>query len=295
MLKTWFIALRPWSFTASIIPVSLGAALAWNQGCFHPFLFILTLIGGISIHAGTNLINTYGDFISGVDTIDSAPTCPQLVKNILKPRQVKGVGIGFFVFAFVTGMYLVALRGWPILILGLIGIFGGYNYTAGLAYKYKGLGSISVFFLMGPMMVWGSYYVQTGIHDWLAIWIALPVGFLVSCILHANDLRDIEYDKEAGIKTLAIFLGEDPSIPLYYALNTSAFVSLVLLVLAAYLPLLALLPLLLVPQGWQIMQNAKEAGRGNREKLSLLEAGSARFHFKFGLLFVTALLINLAF
>ena len=123
----------------------------------------------------------------------------------------------------------------------------------------------------------------------------MPVGFLVSCILHANDLRDIEYDKEAGIKTLAIFLGKDPSIPLYYALNTSAFVSLVLLVLAAYLPLLALLPLLLVPQGWQIMQNAKEAGRGSREKLSLLEAGSARFHFKFGLLFVTALLINLAF
>lgn len=292
-IKTWFIALRPWSFTAAAVPVALGSVLAWNEGYFHPLLFLLVLIGGIAMQAGTNLINTYGDYISGVDTEESAKTCPQLVKKILEPEQMKRAGILCFAFVALLGLYFVYLRGWPILLLGILGIIGGYGYTAGVAYKYKGLGTIMVFFLMGPMMVWGAYYMQTGIHSWTAVWVSIPVGLLVSGILHANDLRDMEHDQRAGIKTLALFLGKKIGVPFYYALNTGAYVTLIILIITGQLPWLALLPLLLLPQFWQILKNTREAARGNKEKLQFLEASAAQFHFKFGSLFVAGLLINL--
>lgn len=294
VLKTWFLALRPWSFTAAAVPVALGTALAWNEGYFHPWLFFLALIGGIAMQAGTNLINTYGDYMSGVDTVESNKTSPQLVLHLIEPEQMKRVGIAFFVFVFLIGMYLVYLRGWPLLFVGILGIIGGYGYTAGISYKYKGLGTILVFFLMGPMMVWGAYFVQTGVHSWLAVWVSLPVGFLVSGILHANDLRDLEHDHKAGIKTLALILGRELSIPVYYALNIGAYVALLLLIIYKVLPLMAMLPLLLLPQVWQIIMNTREAAQGNLEKLNVLEAGAAQFHFKFGLLFVAGMLINLA-
>lgn len=292
-LKTWFYALRPWSFTAAAVPVVLGSALAWNEGFYHPFLFLLTLIGGIAMQAGTNLINTYGDYISGVDTVESAKTCPQLVKGILKPEEMKRAGILCFAFVALLGLYLVYARGWPILLLGILGIIGGYGYTAGIAYKYKGLGTILVFFLMGPMMVWGAYFVQTGIHSWTALWVSIPVGFLVSGIMHANDLRDMEHDKNAGIQTFALILGKKSSVNFYHFLNIGAYVILIILIITGQLPWLAFLPLLVFPQFWQILKDTSEAARGNLEKLQFLEASAAQFHFKFGTLFVAGLLINL--
>lgn len=293
MLKKWFIALRPWSFTASIIPISLGAALAWNQGYFHPFLFLLTLIGGVSMHAGTNLINTYGDFMSGVDTVESARTCPQLVDKILEPKQMQFVGIGFFIFTAIIGIYLVKVRGFILLLVGILGIVAGYGYTDGIAYKYKGLGVIAVFFLMGPLMVWGAYFVQTGIHSWLPVWVSLPLGFLVSAIMHSNDLRDIESDRNAGIKTLAILLGKDLSVYFYCFLNIAPNLILLILVISKLLPTIALLPLLAVAQMLKIISNARKAGQGDLKKMTGLEAGAAQIHFKFGSLLVLAMLINL--
>ncbi|MBZ4652934.1 MAG: 1,4-dihydroxy-2-naphthoate octaprenyltransferase [Peptococcaceae bacterium] len=293
MLKTWFISLRPWSFTAAIVPVTLGAFLALNEGFFNVTLFGLSLFASIAIQAGTNLINSYGDFISGVDTEESATTVPFLVKGILKPKQMLGAGILFFALAGTIGLYLVNLRGWPLLLLGILGTIGGYTYTAGpVPYKYKGLGSFLVFFLMGPMMVWGAYFVQTGNHSWTAVWSSLPVAFLVSGILHANDLRDLEFDGKAGIKTLALMLGRRISFSLYYALNIAAFLSLFVLISFGQLPVMSILPLLLLPRVRVIFKDTRESWKGNKEKLTLLEATAAQFHFQFGFLLVTGLLAN---
>ena len=88
MLKAWFIAMRPWSFTAAFVPVALGTALAWNQGFFQPELFLLTALGAISVQAGTNFINTYGDYCSGVDSVASAHYCAQLVSGALRPATM---------------------------------------------------------------------------------------------------------------------------------------------------------------------------------------------------------------
>ena len=90
-MQNWWGVFRPWSYTATFIPVSLGAALAWNEGTFNLWLFLLTLAGGICVHAGTNLMNTYGDFITGVDTMESASHL-QVVSGLISPEKVKAAG-----------------------------------------------------------------------------------------------------------------------------------------------------------------------------------------------------------
>lgn len=289
MLKIWFLALRPWSFTAAFVPVALGVALAGYQGSFNLGLFLLTLIGGVAMQAGTNLINTYGDYITGVDTIQSAVTCPQLVSGALRPDEMKTAGIACFTFAVAIGLWLTYLCGWPVIIAGLIGLVGGYCYTAGFAYKYKGLGSVMVFFLMGPLMAWPSYFIQTGEFSWLPVWVSLPIGFLVAAILHSNDLRDMAFDREAGIKTLALFLGLRASMTLYYFLYTASFACLIILVALALLPLPAILPLLLIPSAVRMFSQATVAAKGSRDAMLLLEASAAQFHFRFGLLLIAGL------
>ncbi len=292
LVKTWFLAGRPWSLTATFVPVTLGTILAWHQGYFHSFLFLLSLLGGAAIQLGTNYTNTYGDYMSGVDTAESNRTSPQLVLGILKPGHMLLVGLVCFAVAALIGIYLVSLRSWPLLVVGILGILGGYSYTLGIAYKYKGLGTILVFFLMGPMMAWGAYYVQTGISDWLPVWASLPVGFLISGLLHANDFRDIEHDAAAGIVTLGTILGFDLSLPFYYLLNIAAYLSLLALVAFDVLPAIALLPLLVLPKFWQQMRDARAGWAGDGEKLALLEKNHAQLHFQFGLLLVGGLFIN---
>lgn len=293
MVRIWFLALRPWSFTAAAVPVTLGTVVALQQGYFNGLLFILTLIGGILLQAGTNLTNTYGDYISGVDTPESAVTCPQLVNNILKPKQMKIAGIYAFLLAAIIGSYFVYLRGWPILVLGSMGIIFGYTYTLGpRPYKYLGLGSILVFFLMGPLMVIGSYYVQTGFLNWSVLWVSLPIGFLVSSILHANDLRDVNHDFMAGINTLAISLGYNKGFAWHYLLNISAFLSLVILLGIGKIPWSALLPILLIPELIKIIKKTRASWHGDRECLVMLEVSAAKFHMQFGLLFIGGFLLD---
>jgi 1,4-dihydroxy-2-naphthoate octaprenyltransferase len=292
MIKIWFLAMRPWSFTASFVPIALGAALAATEGSFNIYLFILTLVGGVIIHAGTNLINTYGDYIRGVDTIESALTCPQLVTGVLKPRSVKLAGIIAFCVAGVPGILLTWLCGWPVFAIGSIGIIAGYCYTAGIyPYKYKGLGSILVFFLMGPLLVWPSYYIQTGQYSLIPILVSLPVGLLVSAILHSNDIRDIFFDKAAGIKTFALSIGFRKSLILYYALYAGAYIGLITLVAYGVLPNGVLLTLLLVPVIIKMFRCAYEGMKGSDEKIKQLEPRAASFHFKFGILLILGLLI----
>jgi len=293
MIRTWFLATRPWSFTAAAVPIALGAILAWSEGSFSLPLFLLTLVGGIAVQAGTNLINTYGDFITGVDTVDSAKTCSQLVEGIIEPRDMRLAGILTFSFAGIIGLVLTYLCGWPVLAFGLLGIIAGYCYTAGFCpYKYMGLGSILVFFLMGPLMVWPAYYIQTGQLSWLPFWASLPVGFLVAGILHSNDIRDMREDRRAGINTLALFLGVKRSLALYYALYTAAYISLIGLITLAIVPWTAALPIVLVPAIMKLLILANDAVKGSENKLQLLEPVAAKLHLQFGLLLLVGLALH---
>lgn len=292
--QVWFLALRPWSFTASFIPVTLGAVLAGQQGSFNLPLYFLTVAGGVLLHAGTNMVNTHYDFLAGVDTAaNKGRTQPVLVLGWLQPRELLRGGYVAFALAALIGIYLTALRGWPLLALGVIGLIGGYGYTARpLAYKYQGLGVPLVFILMGPLMALGGYVVQAGSWQWLPVLVSLPVGFLVSAILHGNDLRDVDTDRDSSIRTLAHFLGAG-SGSFYIFLLLGAYLTLALLVAWGLLPGTALLALLTIPEGYKLVRMVRAGLAGDQSLLGSVEPLTARLHLLFGVLLIAGIMVNL--
>jgi 1,4-dihydroxy-2-naphthoate octaprenyltransferase len=272
--------------------VTLGTVLAWREGCFNLTYYLLAVTVGILLQVGTNMVNTYYDYLNGVDTVaSSGESNPILVMKWLKPPAVLKGGYLAFVLAALSGLYLVLLRGWPLLLLGLVGILGGYGYTARpLAYKYRGLGVPIVFVLMGPLMVLGGYVVQSGYWQWLPVLVSLPVGFLVAAILHGNDLRDIETDRLAAVKTLSHLLGNKTEY-CYYFLLLGAYLSTVLLVAGNLLPWPALLPMLLLPQGVKLACMVRGGFKGNLALLGPVEPLTANLHLRYGMLFIAGLLL----
>ena len=279
-LREWFVALRPWSFTAAAVPVMFGAGLAALEGSWHPGLFVLTLIGGIALQAATNLHNTYGDFLSGVDTVESAVTCPQLVNGSFHPRAMYRAGWAALGVAGLTGLLLTALCGPLVLLFGLIGAAGGYWYTNGKRpYKYSGLGPFFVFVLMGPLMALPAYFIQTGRLAPAPVLGSLSIACLVAAIMHANDLRDIVHDRAAGIRTLAMNLGRRNGARAFVVMTVGAFVLLGLSLALGHVPLTCLATFLLLPG---LGLKLRQLSRPEYDYMDL-EGWTAKFHFQFGL------------
>ena len=289
-IRKWFIAMRPWSLTASVIPICFGASLAAFSGQWSTPLFILTLLGGMSLHLATNLLNTYGDFKSGVDTLESAVTCPQLVSGTISPSAMYRAGWLCFGAAAIIGLALIALCGWWVLPFGLVGLIGGYAYTCGeKPYKYAGLGPYFVFMLMGPLMSLPAYCIITGRFDAAPILGSLSIACLVSAIMHANDMRDIEHDRAAGIQTIAMRQGLKKSISIYAGLNLAAFALVGLNVHLGTLPATALVAFLLLP--FLLYELYRLFSR--RLEIGSLEGWAAAFHMKFGLALSVGVIIPL--
>lgn len=278
--REWLKATRPWSFTAAAIPIVFGSGLAALQGHWNTSLFVLTLLGGIALQAATNLHNTYGDFVAGVDTPDSAHTCPQLVRGQTSPRVMFAAGWLLFAFASCIGLILTFLCGAFVLFFGLVGLAGGYYYTNGpRPYKYSALGPYLVFFLMGPLMALPAYMIQSGHFALAPLAGSLSIACLVAAIMHANDMRDIAHDRAAGIRTLAMQLGLTKATHLYIALNLAAFAWLLLCVAVGLLPLACLAAFAALPLFLAEMRAIQRPGYDVRP----LEGQAAKLHLAFGL------------
>ncbi|MCS6848957.1 MAG: 1,4-dihydroxy-2-naphthoate octaprenyltransferase [Anaerolineae bacterium] len=284
-VRVWWMATRPFSFTASVVPVTLGAVLAAYDGYFDLWLFALTLIGSVLIHAGTNLANDYYDWKKGADTPESLGPNRALQEGMLTPQQVFIGALVCFGVGSLIGLYLVAARGVFILMLGILSVLAGWFYTAGpKAFAYIGLGEIVVFIFMGPVMVIGSYYVQVQAAPLHVVLLSLPIGFLVAAILHANNMRDLEGDLAKNKRTLANILGRQASKWEYLVLVVGSFVVLIALVLIGYAPLLALLPLLVLPTGISLVQRA--FATDEPRKLNRVLRATASLHGWFGWLMI---------
>ena len=283
VIQKWFIATRPWSYTAAAVPIFAGTAYAWwRMDTLHIGLFLLTVLGAILFQTSLNLLNTYGDFKKGVDTVESAVTCPQLVTGQITPESMYRAGTISLVITMLIGLYLIYATGPWILFFGAIGVLGTYGYTTGpKPYKYIGLGSILVFFLMGPCMTAPAYYIQTLSLNWGCFLISAPICFWVSAILHGNDLRDITHDENAQIQTLAIWLKHDRSIRHYIGLAIGAIISTILLVVLQAVPITALLPLVLLPKIGRICYRLYKTPN---TIIFPLESITAKLHFEYGTL-----------
>jgi 1,4-dihydroxy-2-naphthoate octaprenyltransferase len=288
-IKLWFLAARPATFTASSVPVLLGAAWAFYEKTSADWLLLpLIWLAATSVHAATNLVSEYFDYRKGNITFGSGRPFDD---GLLSPRWVFIGGLVMFAVTAAIGLVFVALRGWPILAIGLIGMLGGYFYTAApVGYKYVGLGDAMVFVLMGPLMVIGSYFVLTGTYNHHVLLVSLPVGCLVTAILSGNNLRDILPDRQAGFATAAGLLGHKWARVEYAGLVISAYLITAVLVVTRIMPAWSLMTFLSVPLAYNVIQRAFASQPDKPEQLADIDMRTAQLHLVFGLLLILSLL-----
>jgi 1,4-dihydroxy-2-naphthoate octaprenyltransferase len=224
-LRIWLMAARIRTLPAAASPVLVGTALAGFQHVFDPLRFLAALIAALFIQVGTNLSNDYSDARRGADTEDRLGPVRVTAGGLVPPRQVLVATYLTFGVAVLAGAYLIAVAGWELLAVGAASILAGVLYTGGpRPYGYEGLGEVFVFLFFGIVAVAGSYFVQVTRLDWEAFSLAVPVGLLASAILVVNNVRDIDTDRRAGKRTVAVRLGRERTRVMFAAVVYSAFV-----------------------------------------------------------------------
>ncbi len=271
----------------------VGSAAAFASGRYDAGLFLVTLVAAVAIHAATNLVNDYYDHIRGVDTAASIGPSGVIQRGLLQPQTVLVGAVVLFAVGGLLGLRLVAVVGWPVLVIGIVSLLAGYAYTGGpLPLGYLGLGDLVVLVFMGPVIVLGSYYVQTRTVVPTAVWASLPMGALVTAILVVNNLRDLEGDRAHGKRTLATVLGSSGTRREYLALLFGAYTVVGIGVALRVLPLLAFLVVLTLPHAFRVWRIVRQ----ETDPLTLTRGGlrgTAGLHLRFGLLLSLAFLMKL--
>lgn len=295
-LSLYVQAVRAFAFPASVVPVVVGAMLAVShEGEVRWALLPLVMLGSVLFHSGTNLVSEYFDLKRGVDREETFGSSRVLVEGLLPPRNVLLAGIAAFAGGTIIGLILVYLCGLPVLWLGLIGLLGGFFYTGRpVGYKYRGLGDVGVFWLMGPLMVIGCYFVLTGEFAWRVFFVSLPVGCLVTAILCGNNLRDIAHDGQARVRTLESILGLTGAKVLYCTLVVGAHLSVIVMVITGVVSPWALLVFL---AAWPAIRNMRAILRARLDRavdIATIDVKTAQHHLFFGVLLCAGLLLAAA-
>jgi 1,4-dihydroxy-2-naphthoate octaprenyltransferase len=224
-VRIWLMAARLRTLPAAIAPVLVGTALAGFAHAFHPLRFVAALLGAIFIQVGTNLSNDYSDARRGADAEDRLGPVRVTAGGLVPPSQVLVATYVSFGLAVLAGIYLIVVAGWLLLVIGVASIVAGVLYTGGpRPYGYEGLGEVFVFLFFGVVAVAGSYFVEVRHLRWEAFALSVPVGLLAAAILVVNNLRDIDSDRRAGKRTLAVRLGRERTRVMFAAMLGLAFV-----------------------------------------------------------------------
>lgn len=298
-LRFWLKASRSVSLPLSALPVLIGTALAFIQGSFKPWLFIAALSGGLLAHAGINLFSDYHDFKKGIDTTDCLSSHPGILGNeSIEPERLLIAAFLTFTITTLIGGILIANSGWLLLLLGVIGLFGGYFYTGGpVSYKYRGLGELLITLLMGPLMVMGAYFVQTQKVELLPFVVSLSVGLLVGSVTLANNLRDVLDDRKANITTLPMRLGIKKAKVLYYLMIFIPYVivgAVTLLKPSFYPTLLVILSLPMAFKATNAVKSTKDSAEDFRAKAHQFRypLNSIKLHLQFNVLLLIGFLLT---
>ncbi len=231
-MRMWLMAARLRTLPAAVAPVLVGTSIAVTRDVFRPGAFIAALLGAILIQVGTNLSNDYSDARRGADTEERLGPMRVTAGGLVPPKTVLLWTYLTFGAAALCGVYLVVVAGWELLVLGVLSILAGVLYTGGpRPYGYEGLGEVFVFLFFGIVAVAGSAFAQLESWPWESFALAVPVGLLVTAILVVNNIRDMDTDRRAGKRTLAVRLGRERARFEYAALMAVGF--LVLLPIAA--------------------------------------------------------------
>jgi 1,4-dihydroxy-2-naphthoate polyprenyltransferase len=281
-IKIWVLAARLPTLPAAVVPVLVGAAVAWREGHFLAGPFVAALVASLLIQIGTNLANDYFDFRKGADGADRLGPVRVTQSGLASPETVRAATILTFGLALLVGVYLVAVGGVPILAIGLLSVAAGVLYTGGpYPLAYHGLGDVATFLFFGLVAVLGTTYLMGGTVGPAAVVAALPVAALVTAILVVNNLRDVRTDRAAGKRTLAVRFGEQGTRVEYLALVAGAYLVALTAGFLAGPPSWLWLPLLTLPLAVKLVRLVFTAtGRPLNGAL----AGTGRLHLFFGAL-----------
>ncbi len=287
--RSWILAVRLPTLPAALVPVAVGSATALAASTFRPWVFIAAAISSLFLQIGTNLANDLFDFQRGADTAERVGPTRVTQSGLLSPGEVRtGMWLSF-ALAFLVGMYLVYVGGWPILAIGILAIISGVAYTGGpFPLAYHGLGDVFAFLFFGVIAVMGTHFVHTGDVNLLSLTASLPVACLVTGILVVNNYRDIETDRKAGKRTLAVRIGRAATRGEYAALVLAAY--LVPLWLALATPnRWAWLPLLTAPMAFKLVRALfTQTGPA----LNPVLMGTGKLHLFHGVLFALGLAVG---
>lgn len=257
-IRAWYQALRPRVFTATYVPMGLAGIIAIADGVFEGVPFLLALAGTLFLQSAANLINEYADYRRGADQLKQAGQGMIIKRKILEPAIVCAGAILATVAGCLIGLYLLAQSGPLLWLIGIGGVLVAVAYTAGpFPLAYNGLGEIAVAIFMGPAIVVGAYYVMSPPVSEARLvelcLISLPVAFMVSAILHANNIRDMEADRAVNKRTLAVIFGRRFARAEFVFLVVGAYVSQAIVVAAGLMPPLTLLTLITLPEARRLI------------------------------------------
>ncbi|MBK9294711.1 MAG: 1,4-dihydroxy-2-naphthoate octaprenyltransferase [Oligoflexia bacterium] len=290
-LIDWVIAARPKTLTASWMPVVLGVVIAYKMEVkFDLYFFACTFMASIFVQVATNYINDAIDFKKGADTKERLGPKRMTAEGKIKPETMLKAGFVCLAIAAFLGLQLVFHAGVGILLIGVLSVFLAYAYTAGpFPLAYIGLSDIFVLLFFGVIAVVGSFYVQALSLHKLAVVAGLQIGFLAVVLLAINNFRDMEQDKIANKKTLAVRFGAKfmrleilfcllaPYLLLYFWYNTGFLKA-------------AILPVLSLPLAIYIFIQIYKTKPS--EKYNKLLAKAGLLHMFFGLLLTLGILLR---
>ncbi len=287
--RAWMLAARPKTLPAAVVPVAVGTAVVASLGSVVWPAALVALGVALFVQIGTNFANDVFDFEKGADTDTRVGPTRAVQAGLLTPGQMRMGMIVAFALTAACGIYLSAIAGWPLLVIGAISIASGIAYTGGpFPLGYHGLGDVFVMIFFGFVAVCGTVYVQLHTLPALAWWAAIPVGALSTAILVVNNVRDRHTDIEAGKRTLPVRFG-----------RRFGEIEYVLLLLVSYLvPIwlwhVGLSPVVLLP--WLSLPLAvrlwRQVHTWEGASLNATLAGTAKLLMLFGGLFALGLAVG---
>ncbi|MFP8488516.1 1,4-dihydroxy-2-naphthoate polyprenyltransferase [Gracilimonas sp. Q87] len=287
----WIEAARPQTLPAAVVPVIVGASLAYNAELINWTNSTVALICALLIQIGTNFANDYFDFIKGSDTDERIGFRRATASGLITPEQMKQATIITMLLAFLLGLYLVWAAGWIVLVIGILSLIFGVLYTGGpFPLGYNGLGDLFVFIFFGFVAVMTTYYVNALEWSEASFWASIAVGALCVNILVVNNLRDVEQDKKSGKRTLGVLLGENALKTEYILMAALAYTTPPHFYFVLGYDLWIFLPILVAPL--LIYYCYRIWSERDKSNLNEMLEKTAKFMILYGFLFSLGILMN---
>ena len=289
-VKDWILTTRPWSFPASAMPVlatfaymtwvcSLyGMSIDWVSG-------VLAIVGIVFFHASGNMLSDVRDYKKGVDKgLSHMP----LVNGSFTTKEYMRLSLTLFVLGCAIGFYIMSRCGWPLLYAAVYGAFFTLTYAT---FKYFALGDVVIFLSYAVIPILGTTYATISEYYYPALALALPIGLITVAILHVNNTRDIESDRAAGIRTLAMLIGLKASVQLYAFEVLFPFVAVIATIMCGWLPWHSVIVLFALPKAWRCARVVLDSPKKGMETLVMHDAATSQLQLLFSLLLAVSLFV----